>query len=57
MDFWASRLSTIEPCFFPTIDTYSPDAEGVWYADVAGININALRLFCSEWEVTPATII
>lgn len=57
MDFWAGRLSTIEPCFFPTIATYSYDAESVWYADVTGIDIVALRLFCSKWEITPATII
>lgn len=54
---WNSYLADIEPCLFPNLTNCKTSAEEEVEFQVSGIDIVTLRLFCAEFEITPATLL
>ncbi|KAI9899658.1 hypothetical protein N3K66_006119 [Trichothecium roseum] len=59
LEYWKGQLSKVEPCLLSSPETvdYADDGVGISSLCVSGLDTEKIRTFCSEWDVTPATIV
>lgn len=55
--FWTDHLTDVQPCYFPASRSIADNQGQLAPVHVPGIDTSALREFCSQWDLTPATVI